>query len=123
MKAHLILSEGQRNDKLLFVDVLKQTLDPQKNNLYNFVFLFVDSNIYIFDNIYSFLLNPNTNTILRKSSDGSAHTDSYNKANQGTFCETLEDYGIPEITNAKLVWDRDLAPSPRITGDTMLFSS
>ncbi|CAN0900111.1 Aldehyde oxidase GLOX1 [Linum grandiflorum] len=58
--------EGKQNDKPFFFDFLKQTLDPEENNLYPFVFLSTDSNVFIFANNRSVLLNPNTNTVVKE---------------------------------------------------------
>ncbi|CAN1177570.1 Aldehyde oxidase GLOX1 [Linum perenne] len=58
--------EGQHNAQPFFFDFLKQTADPEENNLYPFVFLSTDSNIFIFANNRSVLLNPNTNTIVKE---------------------------------------------------------
>ncbi|CAN0901522.1 Aldehyde oxidase GLOX1 [Linum grandiflorum] len=154
--------EGQRNAQPIFFDFLKQTLDPEENNLYPFVFLSTDSNVFIFANNRSVLLNPATNTIVKEFPvlpgghrnypasgmsvilpirlhsqgpeppiipaevlvcGGSAHIDSYSKAEKGTFYECLEDCGRIRITDPNPVWKRELMPSARIMGDMMLLPS
>ncbi|CAN1169958.1 Aldehyde oxidase GLOX1 [Linum perenne] len=155
--------EGKNNEKPFFLDILKQTLDPEENNLYPFVFLSTDSNVFIFANNRSVLLNPNTNTIVKEFPvlpgghrnypasgmsvilpldlndpttaaspiipseimvcGGSAHIDSYGKASQGIYYETLADCGRLRITDPNPVWERDLMPTPRIMGDMMLLPS
>ncbi|CAI0628759.1 unnamed protein product [Linum tenue] len=148
--------EGQHNAQPFFFDFLKQTLDPEENNLYPFVFLSTDSNVFIFANNRSVLLNPATNQVVKEFPvlpgghrnypasgmsvilpirlfaagqpvpaevlvcGGSAHIDSYSKAEKNVFYEALEDCGRIRITDPNPVWKRELMPSPRIMGDMML---
>ncbi|CAL1414344.1 unnamed protein product [Linum trigynum] len=56
--------EGTSNTKPFFFDFLQQTTDPDENNLYPFVFLSPDKNV--FANNRSVLLNPNTNTVVKE---------------------------------------------------------
>ncbi|CAI0390182.1 unnamed protein product [Linum tenue] len=42
--------EGKSNAKPFFFDFLQQTTDPEENNLYPFVFLSPDSNVFVFAN-------------------------------------------------------------------------
>ncbi|CAI0543411.1 unnamed protein product [Linum tenue] len=143
--------EGQHNAQPFFFDFLKQTLDPEENNLYPFVFLSTDSNVFIFANNRSVLLNPATNQVVKEFPvlpgghrnypasgmsvilpirlfaagqvttkvlvcGGSAHIDSYSKAEKNVFYEALEDCGRIRITDPNPVWKRELMPSPRIMG-------
>ncbi|CAI0390120.1 unnamed protein product [Linum tenue] len=58
--------EGKSNAKPFFFDFLQQTTDPEENNLYPFVFLSPDSNVFVFANNRSVLLNPDTNTVVKE---------------------------------------------------------
>ncbi|XVE70464.1 hypothetical protein DITRI_Ditri10aG0074400 [Diplodiscus trichospermus] len=60
--------EGQRNAKnqVLPFKFLAETNDPVENNLYPFVYLSTDGNLFIFANNRSILLNPNTQRILHE---------------------------------------------------------
>ncbi|KAK2451926.1 aldehyde oxidase GLOX1 [Trifolium repens] len=57
--------EGQRPTKPYFFPFLYETSDIDENNLYPFVHLSTDGNLFIFSNNRSLLLNPTTNKILR----------------------------------------------------------
>lgn len=59
-------AEGQRNAKNQVINFkfLAETNDPTENNLYPFVFLSTDGNLFIFANNRSILLNPNTQQTL-----------------------------------------------------------
>lgn len=59
---------GKSNDKKAkyFLPLLDQTTDMDENNLYPFVHLSTDGNVFIFANNRSLLLNPNTNAVLRE---------------------------------------------------------
>ncbi|XVF49141.1 hypothetical protein PTKIN_Ptkin03bG0244500 [Pterospermum kingtungense] len=61
-------AEGQRNAKNQVIDFkfLAETNDPVENNLYPFVYLSTDGNLFIFANNRSILLNPNTHQILHE---------------------------------------------------------
>nr|BAL41453.1 glyoxal oxidase 4 [Linum grandiflorum] len=61
-----IPQEGTSNQKPFFFDFLKQTFDPDENNLYPFVFLSTDKNVFIFANNRSVLLNPDTNAVVKE---------------------------------------------------------
>ncbi|EEF48214.1 Galactose oxidase precursor, putative [Ricinus communis] len=61
-----IPAEGKSNAKPYFFDFLRQTSDPEENNLYPFVFLSTDGNVFIFANSRSVLLNPKSNKIVRE---------------------------------------------------------
>ncbi|CAI0628738.1 unnamed protein product [Linum tenue] len=61
-----IPQEGKSNAKPFFFDFLKQTTDPDENNLYPFVFLSPDKNVFVFANNRSVLLNPDTNTVVKE---------------------------------------------------------
>ncbi|CAN1215269.1 Aldehyde oxidase GLOX1, partial [Linum perenne] len=58
--------EGTNNNKPFFFDFLQQTADPDENNLYPFVFLSPDKNVFVFANNRSVLLNPDTNTVVKE---------------------------------------------------------
>ncbi|CAI0543433.1 unnamed protein product [Linum tenue] len=58
--------EGTSNTKPFFFDFLQQTTDPDENNLYPFVFLSPDKNVFVFANNRSVLLNPNTNAVVKE---------------------------------------------------------
>ncbi|KAJ4839886.1 hypothetical protein Tsubulata_003194, partial [Turnera subulata] len=58
--------EGQRNSKAFFFNLLKQTSDPEENNLYPFVYLSTDGNVFVFANNRSVLLNPISNQVVRE---------------------------------------------------------
>ncbi|XP_065850810.1 aldehyde oxidase GLOX1 [Euphorbia lathyris] len=152
-----IPAEGKSNPKPFFFEFLRQTSDPEENNLYPFVYLTTDGNVFIFANSRSVLLNPNTNTIVKEFPElsgghrsypasgcsallpiklhlvdkkiipaeilvcgGSAHKDSYSKADHQIFYTALQDCARIRITDAKPVWKRELMPSPRIMGDAMI---
>ncbi|KAL1207598.1 Aldehyde oxidase GLOX1 [Cardamine amara subsp. amara] len=61
-----ILPEGQDNRKLYDSQLLRQTDDPEENNLYPFVWLNTDGNLFIFANNRSILLSPKTNKVLKE---------------------------------------------------------
>lgn len=152
-----IPAEGKSNAKPYFFEFLRQTSDPEENNLYPFVYLSTDGNVFIFANQRSVLLNPTTNKIVRELPElpgghrsypasgcsaflpiklhavnkavipaevlvcgGSAHKDSYSKAEHGVFYTALQDCARIRITDPKPVWKRELMPSPRIMGDAMI---
>ncbi|KAH0989823.1 hypothetical protein GBA52_001306 [Prunus armeniaca] len=54
------------NQMYFLLPFLQETTDPVENNLYPFVFLSTDGNIFIFANNRSILLNPTTNKIIRE---------------------------------------------------------
>ncbi|GAV84618.1 Glyoxal_oxid_N domain-containing protein/DUF1929 domain-containing protein [Cephalotus follicularis] len=58
--------EGKCNEKLYGLPFLKKTTDPCENNLYPFVFLSTDGNIFIFANNRSILLSPTRNKVVRE---------------------------------------------------------
>ncbi|KAE8658223.1 xyloglucan endotransglycosylase family protein [Hibiscus syriacus] len=61
-------SEGHRNSKNQVIDFkfLRETRDRVENNLYPFVNLHTDGNLFIFANNRSVLLNPKTNLIVHE---------------------------------------------------------
>lgn len=61
-----ILPEGMNNKKLYDSQLLKQTDDPEENNLYPFVWLNTDGNLFIFANYRSILLSPKTNKVIKE---------------------------------------------------------
>ncbi|KAH7524185.1 hypothetical protein FEM48_Zijuj06G0092300 [Ziziphus jujuba var. spinosa] len=60
-----IPTEGNFNVDNFKLPFLRETTDPYENNLYPFVFLSTDGNLFIFANHRSILLNPTTNKIVR----------------------------------------------------------
>ncbi|MBA0852279.1 hypothetical protein Goshw_003348 [Gossypium schwendimanii] len=60
--------QGQKNTLKDVIDFnfLVETHDPVENNLYPFVYLSTDGNVFIFANNRSVLLNPNTQTIIHE---------------------------------------------------------
>lgn len=153
-----IPKEGQSNTKPYFFEFLRKNSDPEENNLYPFVYLSTDGNVFIFANSRSVLLSPITNQIVRElpelpggsrnypatgasvllpirihSQDpkqtvpsevlicgGSAHKDSYSKAEKQIFYTALEDCARIKITAKDPVWKRELMPTPRIMADMMI---
>ncbi|CAN8244129.1 unnamed protein product [Cochlearia groenlandica] len=61
-----IPAEGQNNKKLYDSLLLRQTDDPEENNLYPFVWLNTDGNLFVFANNRSILLSPKTNRVLKE---------------------------------------------------------
>ncbi|CAN1827625.1 Aldehyde oxidase GLOX1 [Linum perenne] len=61
-----IPAEGQHNAAPIKFDFLTQTTDKDENNLYPFVHLNTDGNVFIFANNRAILLNPNTNAIVKE---------------------------------------------------------
>ncbi|KAF2303951.1 hypothetical protein GH714_024931 [Hevea brasiliensis] len=155
-----IPAEGKSNAKPFFFDFLRQTSDLEENNLYPFVFLSTDGNVFIFANSRSVLLNPKSNKIVRELPvlpgghrsypasgmsallpiklhadnqkvvpaevlicGGSAHKDSYSKAEKQIFYTALQDCARIKITDKNPVWKRELMPTPRIMGDMMILPS
>ncbi|KAK7319973.1 hypothetical protein RJT34_04702 [Clitoria ternatea] len=57
--------EGKRSEKAYFFPFLYETKDLDENNLYPFVHLSTDGNLFIFSNNRSLLLNPTTHKIVR----------------------------------------------------------
>ena len=58
-------AEGQRSEKTFYFPFLSETADIDENNLYPFVHLSTDGNLFIFSNNRSVLLNPNSHKIVR----------------------------------------------------------
>ncbi|KAK8343032.1 hypothetical protein V6Z12_A08G272700 [Gossypium hirsutum] len=60
--------EGQKNtiNEVINFPFLKETHDPIENNLYPFVFLSTDGNLFVFANNCSVLLNTQTHTIIHE---------------------------------------------------------
>ncbi|XP_010535981.1 PREDICTED: aldehyde oxidase GLOX1-like [Tarenaya hassleriana] len=58
--------EGRMNTKLFDLALLKETLEKDENNLYPFVWLNTDGNLFIFANDRAILLNPGTNAVLKE---------------------------------------------------------
>ncbi|KAI5585368.1 hypothetical protein POPTR_006G160800v4 [Populus trichocarpa] len=58
--------EGDSNAKSYFFDFLKKTSDRDENNLYPFVHLSTDGNLFIFANNRAVLLNPKSNKVVRE---------------------------------------------------------
>ncbi|KAB2071994.1 hypothetical protein ES319_A08G261200v1 [Gossypium barbadense] len=60
--------EGQKNtiNEVINFPFLKETHDPVENNLYPFVFLSTDGNLFVFSNNRSVLLNTQTHTIIHE---------------------------------------------------------
>ncbi|KAK7314436.1 hypothetical protein VNO77_32960 [Canavalia gladiata] len=57
--------EGQASEKPYFFPFLYETSDIDENNLYPFVHLSIDGNLFVFSNNRSLLLNPITNKVVR----------------------------------------------------------
>ncbi|XP_057760876.1 aldehyde oxidase GLOX1-like [Arachis stenosperma] len=57
--------EGQITDKPYFFPFLYETSDLDENNLYPFVHLIPDGNLFLFSNNRSLLLNPTNNKVVR----------------------------------------------------------
>ena len=66
MNYEYIPEEGQNNKKIYDSLLLKQTDDPEENNLYPFVWLNTDGNLFIFANNRSILLSPKTNQVIKE---------------------------------------------------------
>ncbi|XP_058075609.1 aldehyde oxidase GLOX1-like [Magnolia sinica] len=60
---------GESNPTNFKLQLLIQTTDPVENNLYPFVYLSTDGNVFIFANNRSILLNPNNNAVVREFPD------------------------------------------------------
>ncbi|XP_010535982.1 PREDICTED: aldehyde oxidase GLOX1-like [Tarenaya hassleriana] len=58
--------EGRTNTKLFDSALLRETTERDENNLYPFVWLNTDGNLFIFANDRSILLSPRTNTVLKE---------------------------------------------------------
>lgn len=58
--------EGKPNTKNFDLPFLRETTDNVENNLYPFVHLSTDGNLFVFANNRSILLDPNTNKIVRE---------------------------------------------------------
>ncbi|KAL5786232.1 hypothetical protein ACOSQ2_008624 [Xanthoceras sorbifolium] len=59
-------NKGVSSEKNYQLPFLYETTSSEENNLYPFVFLSIDGNIFIFANNRSILLNPTTNKIIRE---------------------------------------------------------
>ncbi|KAL9324655.1 hypothetical protein ACSQ67_009512 [Phaseolus vulgaris] len=57
--------EGQPSSKTYFFPFLYETSDIDENNLYPFVHLSTDGNLFVFANNRSILINPNSNKVVR----------------------------------------------------------
>ncbi|KAM1061914.1 hypothetical protein TB2_025882 [Malus domestica] len=58
--------EGQVNKQAIFFPMLDETTDLDENNLYPFVHLSTDGNLFILANRRSVLLNPQTNKVIKE---------------------------------------------------------
>ncbi|KAJ4909847.1 glyoxal oxidase-related protein [Raphanus sativus] len=61
-----ILREGVDNKQLFDSHLLKETTDREENNLYPFVWLNTDGNLFMFANNRSILLDPKTNKVIKE---------------------------------------------------------
>lgn len=59
-------AEGKSNARDINLPFLDETTDLDENNLYPFVFLSTDGNVFIFANSRSILFNPKTRTVLHE---------------------------------------------------------
>ncbi|CAN1215271.1 Aldehyde oxidase GLOX1 [Linum perenne] len=119
--------EGTNNNKPFFFDFLQQTADPDENNLYPFVFLSPDKNVFVFANnrgmavLLPLVVKTNEpNEIVQAEvliCGGSAHINSYTLASKDMFYEGLQDCGRLIITRPRPNWRRELMPTSRIMGD------
>ncbi|KAK2375823.1 aldehyde oxidase GLOX1 [Trifolium repens] len=62
---YIPLAEGQKSEKSYLLPFLYETSDIDENNLYPFVHLSTDGNLFIFSNNRSLLLNPTNHKIVR----------------------------------------------------------
>lgn len=62
----LVPAAGQTNEKPIFLPLLDETTDVDENNLYPFVHLSTDGNVFIFANNRSILLNLKKNEVVRE---------------------------------------------------------
>ncbi|XP_021903124.1 aldehyde oxidase GLOX1 [Carica papaya] len=66
MSYEFIPAEGTKNTKIFQSKLLQETTDKSENNLYPFVYLSTDGNVFIFANDRSILLNPRTNQVIKQ---------------------------------------------------------
>lgn len=59
-------AEGKVNTKAIKMPFLDETTDLDENNLYPFVYLSTDGNVFIFANSRSILFNPKTLTVVNE---------------------------------------------------------
>ncbi|KAF8683580.1 hypothetical protein HU200_044499 [Digitaria exilis] len=85
---------------------LEQTKDAVLNNLYPFVHLNIDGNLFIFANNRAILLDYKRDTVVRTTH---AH-----------FVPALATCGRIKITDASPAWAIETMPSPRVMGDMIL---
>lgn len=57
-------AEGKTNPRAIKMPFLDETTDLDENNLYPFVHLSTDGNVFIFANSRSILFNPKTHTVI-----------------------------------------------------------
>nr|CAD1832647.1 unnamed protein product [Ananas comosus var. bracteatus] len=122
------------------LEFLKKTRDqPEENNLYPFVHLNVDGNLFIFANNRAILLDYKKNVVLRSSVllpieppgteaevlvCGGAPVGSYLQAkNGGRFVGALPTCGRIRITDASPSWATETMPAARVMGDMVLLPS
>lgn len=58
--------EGQSNARAIKLPFLDETTDLDENNLYPFVYLSTDGNVFIFANNRSILLDPKTHAVIHE---------------------------------------------------------
>ncbi|KHN16621.1 Galactose oxidase [Glycine soja] len=100
--------EGQRGEKPYFFPFLYETSDIDENNLYPFVHLSTDGNLFIFSNNRSLLLNPTTHKIVRTFPVLPGGSRNYPASGMLTISEPF-----PE-------WESELMPSGRTMGDLLV---
>ncbi|CAL4930206.1 unnamed protein product [Urochloa decumbens] len=124
--------KADRSDKfVVHMPFLEQTKDPVLNNLYPFVHLNIDGNLFIFANNRAILLDYKTNTVVRTypmlaggdprnypSSGSSPAPVGHARLRPGTR-DVRADHEFT-ITDAAPAWAVETMPSPRVMGDMIL---
>ncbi|CAJ1951711.1 unnamed protein product [Sphenostylis stenocarpa] len=125
--------EGQPSKKPYFLAFLYETTDIDENNLYPFVHLSSDGNLFIFANNRSLLLNPNANKVVRTYPVLPGGSRNYSASGMSAmlpvtfnlaetekiFLPALKDCGRLVITDPNPEWDTEEMPTGRVMGDLL----
>ncbi|XP_057966948.1 aldehyde oxidase GLOX1 [Malania oleifera] len=96
-------AEGKRNTKNIKLPFLQETSDVFENNLYPFVFLAPDGNLFMFANNRSILLDPHKNKILREFPVMPGGSRNYPASGQAALLPIKLSPGSDDITEEVLI--------------------
>ncbi|XP_043725545.1 aldehyde oxidase GLOX1-like [Telopea speciosissima] len=111
--------EGNNNaakDHLL--PFLRETTDKDENNLYPFVYLSTDNNIFLFANNRSILINTKTNTIVREFPVMPGGSRNYPASGMSALLPIRLEENNPEIVKAEVIVCGGTTPNAFYLADT-----